>query len=107
MLNSNDIAKQAHDMAEAVVQARVAYLALINNGVLPDDGTLARSNEYKRLLNAGRTIRSLGNRDTFNRLLKQLFADDPELSRRAAQDLPHLWAGFLDWPDPPHPLRLN
>jgi hypothetical protein len=97
----------AYDMALAVEQARRSYRALIHDGALPPDTVLARSRDYQALLHAGRTIRSLGTRDAFQRTLKRLYADDAELSAQAARDLLHLWAGMIDWPDPDAPLRLN
>lgn len=94
-------------LSKAVDIARRSYLQLVANGDLPPDTELARSNHYRRLLNAGREIRSLGTREAFQHTLNHLFAGDPDLSRRAARDLAHLWAGMIDWPDPERPVLLN
>lgn len=91
-------ADRAHHLASAVEKARRAYRALACGRDLPPDPVLARSEDYRALLNAGTSIRTLGSRDLFLQTKNRLFNDDPALSARAAQDLEYLWAGIQDWP---------
>lgn len=94
-------------LAHAVDTARRAYRALAQLPVLPSDQELARSGEYRSLLQAGAQIRLCAGRDGFVEMQNRLYADDPGLSARASCDLERLWAGLVDWPvaEPPHTLH--
>ncbi|EEW24909.1 hypothetical protein [Rhodobacter ferrooxidans] len=100
-------ADRVYRLVSAVDQARRAYRSLAQRPELPSDQELARSGDYKSLLQAGTQIRLWGSRDMFAQMQARLYADDPDLSARAARDLPHLWAGIIDWPIPARPERLH
>jgi len=94
-------------LAQAVEVARRAYRALAQQPKLPSDCELARSGEYRSLLQAGAQIRMCASRDMFVATQTRLYADDPDLSARASHDLARLWAGLADWPvaEPPRTLH--
>jgi len=102
----NDTDRMAR-LTSAVDVARQAYRALAQHPELPSDRELARSGEYRSLLQAGTQIRLSASRDEFVATQTRLYTDDPALSARAARDLERLWAGLADWPvaEPPHTLH--
>ncbi|MDP4031311.1 MAG: hypothetical protein Q8P60_00395 [Pseudorhodobacter sp.] len=100
-------ADRVYHLASAVETARRAYRALAQLPALPSDKELARSGEYRSLLQAGAQIRMWGSREIFMQTQTRLYADDPDLSARASRDLQYLWAGLVDWPIVEKPQRLH
>lgn len=104
------ICKELH---QALETAQAAYQALSRDGALRQCGTddsdryLARSAEYARLLDAGRTIATLGGLNMLRHARTRLFPNDDSLSDAAARDLAHLWQGLemYDRTEPPRHLH--
>lgn len=97
---------QDHLIEIEISRARSAYAELAGLGPdLPPDVTLARLPAYSALLAAGVRLRGLLGRQRFQRLQACLMAPDGALAARSQRDMPRLWAGLAEWPQPtPEPV---